>query len=155
VRGLLVVAAMLVGQLGQLDGPVKAPKQHVMYVAEAQTVAAGKKAVLELRFRVDDGYHVNSHTPKSELQIATALSLGVSDGVKVAAMEYPAGKEYSFAFDPSEKLDVYSDDFVVRVPVVATAGPHELKGELKYQACDKAACYPPRTLPVDVVFTAK
>lgn len=155
MRALVFAALLLAGQLGQLDAPAKAPKQRVTYVAEAQTVAAGKRTVLELRFRVDDGFHVNSHTPKSALQIPTALDLGAAGGVQVSGFEYPAGKEYSFAFDPSEKLDVYSDAFVVKVPVVAAAGSHELKGELKYQACDKAACYPPRTLPVDVVFTAK
>jgi hypothetical protein len=155
MKALIVASLLMAGQLGQLDAPARVPKQRVTYVAEAQTVAAGKKAVLELRFKVDDGFHVNSHTPKSELQIPTALSLGVTDGVKAAPAEYPAGKEYSFSFSPSEKLDVYSDDFVVKVPVVASAGAHELKGTLKYQACDKAACYPPRTLPVDVVFTAK
>jgi len=155
VKTLLIGALLLTGQLGQLDAPPKAPKHRVTYVAEAQTVAAGKRSVLELRFKVDDGFHVNSHTPKSDLQIPTALGLGVVAGVKVMSAEYPAGKEYSFAFDPSEKLDVYSDSFVVKVPVVAAAGQHELKGELKYQACDKAACYPPRTLPVDVVFAAK
>jgi hypothetical protein len=76
-------------------------------------------------------------------------------GLKVAAAEYPAGTTYSFSFDPREKLDVYQGDFVIKVPVVAAAGAHELKGKLTYQACDTAACYPPRTLPVDVLFTAK
>lgn len=155
MRGVIVAALVAAGQLGQLDAPAKAPRQRVAYVAEAQTVAAGKRAVLELHFKVEDGFHVNSHKPKSELQIPTAISLGLSDGVKAGAAEYPAGQEYSFSFDPSEKLDVYSNDFVVKVPVFAAAGQHEMKGELKYQACDKAACYPPRTLPVDVVFTAK
>ena len=155
MRTLVIGELLVAGQLGQLDAPPKAVKHRVTYVAEAQAVAAGKRGVLEVRFRVDDGFHVNSHTPKSDLQIPTALELGAASGVKLIAAEYPAGKEYSFAFDPSEKLDVYSDSFVVRVPVVAVAGQHELKGELKYQACDKAACYPPRTLPVDVVFAAK
>ena len=155
MRTLVMGALLVAGQLGQLDAPPKAVKHRVTYVAEAQTVAAGKLGVLEVRFRVDEGFHVNSHTPKSDLQIPTALELGSAPGVKVTAAEYPAGKEYSFSFDPSEKLDVYSDSFVVRVPIVAVAGQHELKGELKYQACDKAACYPPRTLPVDVVFAAK
>jgi hypothetical protein len=41
------------------------------------------------------------------------------------------------------------------VPVVAQAGVHTLDGALHYQACDHAACYPPKTLPVQVVFTAK
>jgi len=28
-------------------------------------------------------------------------------------------------------------------------------GTLRYQACDQAACYPPKSLPVEVIFTAK
>ena len=155
MRALIFAALLIGGQFGQLDAPAKAPKQRVTYVAEAQTVAAGKRAVLELRFRVDVGFHVNSHTPKSDLQIPTALELDAVGGVKALTAEYPAGKEFSFSFDPNAKLDVYSDDFVVKVPVIATAGPHELKGELTYQACDHAACYPPRTLPVDVIVMAK
>jgi len=111
--------------------------------------------VLELHFHIDEGFHVNSHTPKSESQIPTKVDFVPVDGVKLGAAEYPAGKPYSFSFDPSEKLDVYSDDFVVKVPMVASAGEHELQGELGYQACDHAACYPPRTLALDVLFTAK
>jgi len=139
--------------VGQFDQPK--PKGYVVFAAEPQMVAAGKNAVLELRFHVVSGYHVNSHTPKSELLIPTRLELGDAAGVKAGALQYPAGKLFSFSFDPSEKLDVYADDFTVRLPVVATPGEHELKGTLKYQACDNAACYPPKTLPVDVLFTAK
>ncbi len=150
-----MVAALVTGQFGSLDVPVAKGKQRVMYVAEPQTIAAGKPGVLLLRFHVDEGFHVNSHTPKSELQIPTAVALGAASGVKLLAPEYPKGVEYALAFDPSDKLDVYTGDFVVKVPLSAAVGEHELKGELKYQACDKAACYPPRSLPVDVVFKAK
>ena len=156
----LVIAALLLAQsplqdLGALDGPARKPKQYVLFATEPQSVAAGKRATLELRFKILDGYHINSHAPKSELQIPTAVELAPGDGVKLSPPEYPAGKPYSFSFDPSEKLDVYQGDFVVRVPIVAAAGARELKGKLTYQACDTAACYPPRTLPVDVLFTAK
>jgi hypothetical protein len=150
-HGLMLALALL-----QFDAaPVPKTKQWVVYAAEQLTVPAGKRAVLELRFHVVDGFHVNSHTPKSELLIATKVEFGAADGVKLLDPEYPAGKAYSPVFDPAEKLDVYSDDFVVKVPVVAGAGEHELKGTLRYQACDKAACYPPKALPVDVLFTAK
>jgi hypothetical protein len=147
-----VFAAAALAQIG--DAPVKA-KSYVLYAAEAQTVAAGKSAVLELRFHVVDGYHVNSHTPKSELLIPTVLKLDAVDGVKAGALEYPAGKAYSFSFDPAEKLDVYAGDFIVKLPVVATAGEHTINGTLRYQACDNAACYPPKSVPVQVLFTAK
>jgi hypothetical protein len=102
-----------------------------------------------------DGFHVNSHTPKSELLIPTQIVLQPAAGVKTETLEYPAGMSYSFSFDPTEKLDVYSGAFTVRLPVVADAGPHTLDGTLRYQACDHAACYPPRSLPVQVIFTAK
>jgi hypothetical protein len=75
--------------------------------------------------------------------------------VKLATVEFPAGTSYSLAADPSEKLDVYTGAFTVKLPVVAEPGEHTVDGTLRYQACDKAACYPPKNLPVRVVFTAK
>jgi hypothetical protein len=149
-----LMAGALGMQVGNLDAPAK-PKGHVSYVAEQQNVAAGKSSVVELRFRVDDGFHVNSHTPKSELLIPTAVTMKAADGVKAGAAVYPAGTSYSFSFDPSEKLDVYTGEFVVKLPVVAQAGMHTIDGSLRYQACDKAACYPPKSLPVQVMLTAK
>jgi hypothetical protein len=142
-------------QLGSMDTPGPNPKSYVIYASEQQTIPAAKPATLELRFHMLPGYHVNSHTPKSELLIATTLTLQPADGVKPSAPQYPAGKPYSFSFDPSDKLDVYAGDFTIKLPVVASAGQHMVDGALKYQACDNASCYPPRTLPIKVVFTAR
>jgi hypothetical protein len=153
--GLSWPGGLVAQQVGNLDTPVAKPKSYVVYAAEEQVVKAGKRSVLELRFHVMDGFHVNSHSPKSELLIPTAVTLQAAAGVKAAAAEYPAGTAYSFSFDPSEKLDVYQGDFTVKVPVIASAGAHTLDGTLRYQACDHAACYPPRSLPVPVIFTAK
>jgi DsbC/DsbD-like thiol-disulfide interchange protein len=155
-----VVASLLLGttlsaQQGSLSAPAMKPKQYVSYVTEEQVVKAGKKSVVELRFRVTEGFHVNSHTPKSELLIPTNLTLQPAAGVKAVTIEYPAGTEYSFSFEPGEKLDVYTGAFAVKVPVVAEAGSHTVDGVLRYQACDNAACYPPKSLPVQVVVTAK
>jgi hypothetical protein len=157
--GLLLAAVVcsgsLVAQQGALDTPAPKPKSYVVYAAEQQSVTAGKPGVLELNFRVVDGFHVNSHTPKSELLIPTRITLQAAAGVKPGEPQYPAGTAFTFSFDPSEKLDVYTGAFTVKVLVVAEAGAHTLDGTLKYQACDHAACYPPKSLPVQVVFTAK
>jgi hypothetical protein len=150
--GATVVPAQ---QIGNLDAPAAKPKSYVVYAAEQQVVRAGKRSVLELNFRVVDGFHVNSHTPKSEFLIPTQVSFQSAAGVKAEAVEYPAGRLYSLSFDPSEKLDVYSGAFTVKLPVIAEAGTHTVDGTLRYQACDHAACYPPKTLPVQVIFTAK
>ena len=155
LAGVLVGGGVLIAQqISGVDAPVKA-KEYVLYKAEPQVVKAGKPAVLELEFVVRDGFHVNSHTPKSELLIPTVIKLQPADGVKASETVYPAGVSYSFSFEPNEKLDVYTGRFTVKVPVVAAVGEHTIDGSLRYQACDNAACYPPKTLPVQVVFTAK
>jgi DsbC/DsbD-like thiol-disulfide interchange protein len=142
-------------QIGDLSQPAPKAKSYIVYAAEPQEVSAGKRSVLELHFRVVDGFHVNSHTPKSELLIPTQITLQPVAGVKAEAVEYPTGTLFSFSFDPSEKLDVYSGPFTMKLPVVAERGTHTVVGTLRYQACDHAACYPPKNLPVQILFTAK
>ncbi len=154
--GLLLIAAAQGGlQLGELDAPRPKARQLVAYAPEAQTVLAGKPAVLVLRFRIEGGYHINSHRPASELQIPTAVKLVPEVGVHLEETQYPAGQTYAPAFNPSGKLDVYTGDFAVQLPVLASAGSHTLHGSLKYQACDRAACYPVKTLSLDVPFVAR
>ncbi len=145
----LALAGALLGQ------EAARPKQTVVYTAEVQSIPAGKPTVVELHFKVLDGYHVNSHTPKSEFLIPTTLETKSADGIKTGAPGYTPGREFSFAFSPEEKLDVYTGDFTVKLPVTASLGAHTLEGSLRYQACDKAACYPPKTLAVELPITAK
>ncbi|ADW68174.1 protein-disulfide reductase DsbD N-terminal domain-containing protein [Granulicella tundricola] len=152
-------AQTLSGQdFSNFDKPQESPakRQQVTYIAEQQIVQANKPAVLELRFQVREGYHVNSHKPLSELQIPTELTLDAAPGLKPAAPEYPAGKPYKIGSgDLAETLDVYTGDFTIRLPVQSTPGPHTAAATLRYQACDRAACYPPKTLKLEVPFTAK
>ena len=159
-----VVFALLWGraaqQFGDLQGSaartLKQQREYVTYAAEPAVVAAGKRSVVEVHLLVAEGYHVNSHAPKSDLLIATVAKLEPQDaGVRMEAVEYPRGTSYSFATDPGEVLDVYSGAIVLRVPVVAAAGEHVLQGTLRYQACDQKSCFPPKTVPLAVPFTAK
>jgi hypothetical protein len=154
LAGVFVSGAIAWGAQ-QLGGEDAKPKGYVTYAAEPQVVKAGKPSVVELHFKVREGFHVNSHTPKSELLIPTAIKLQPADGVKAAEVVYPAGTSYSFSFEPKEKLDVYTGTFTIKLPVVAAAGEHTVEGALRYQACDNAACYPPKTLPVQILLTAK
>ncbi len=156
LSGALLLGGVVVG--AQITPPTGASAKatgYVTYAAEPQTIKAGKTGILEVHFRVREGFHVNSHSPKSELLIPTAIKFQPVDGVKAADVVYPAGTEYSFSFEPKEKLDVYTGTFTIKLPVTAAAGEHTVDGSLRYQACDSAACYPPKTLPIQVIFTAK
>ena len=155
LTAMLVCSGWAYAQQGALPMSPAKTKQYITYVAEEQRLTAGKKSTLMLRFQVNEGFHVNSHTPKSELLIPTDLTFQPILGMKASPVEYPAGTAYSFSFEPNEKLDVYTGTFTVKVPVVAEAGSHTVNGTLRYQACDNAACYPPKSLPVQVLVTAK
>jgi hypothetical protein len=156
MKTLLLAGLLALAQdLGSPDNTPARNRQYVSYAPQSQTVAAGKRAVLELHFQVADGFHVNSHTPKSDLLIPTLMEVEPGDGVKAAEAIFPPGSTFSFDFDPKEKLDVYQGPFTVQLPVVAAAGEHTLQGTLKYQACNRAQCYPPRSLPVAIDFVAR
>ncbi len=120
-------------------------------------IRAGATKDVSMDFRVGSDFHINSHTPKSPLLIPTALKLDPTAPVTVAAVKYPAGQDETFAFSPDEKLNVYSGDFSinaqVKAPANASAGTYPVKGELRFQACDRSACYPPRSLPVQFQVT--
>jgi hypothetical protein len=117
------------------------------------TVAAGKATDVALHFRIAPGLHINSHTPKDEFLIPTTFSIPEDSGVRLETANYPAGSEFTLPLDPSTKLSVYTGEFVIQTRVVATAGNHLVEAKLRYQACDKNACMPPKTItvPVDVI----
>jgi len=153
----MMLLALPVAQAQQIEGApaVNKPKGHVVFVPEAQVIAANKATTLVLHFSVEEGFHINSHTPHAASLIPTKLAVQDDPTANVRAVDFPKGHDYSFAFDPKEKLDVYTGDFALTLHVTAKPGEHTLKGALHYQACDSAACYPPRLLPVEVLFTAK
>jgi hypothetical protein len=91
------------------------------------------------------------------LLIPTALKLTAPEQVTVADVKYPAGQDMTFPFSPDEKLSVYSGDFsistLLKAPANVPAGTYPVKGELRFQACDHSACYPPRSIPVQFQVT--
>jgi hypothetical protein len=141
----------------QSDAHAKAdPHQQVQFLYPEQVaVVAGKPSVVELHFRVNDGLHINSHTPREKSLIPTQLIVGEPTGVNVVNVDFPTGTDYSPAFSPNDKLSVYTGEFVLRAHVTAQRGDHLMQAALRYQACDANSCYPPKTAPVAVSLIAK
>lgn len=141
----------------QSDAQTKTdPHQMVRFLYPEQvTIEAGKPSVLELHFSVNDGLHINSHEPRAKSLIPTQLLVGEPTGVNVASVDFPPGTDYSPAFSPSDKLSVYTGEFVLRAHVTAQRGNHLVQAALRYQACDANSCYPPKTAPVAISLIAK
>jgi hypothetical protein len=116
------------------------------------TAPRTEQTMVRLNFRVAPGFHINSNTPKSEFLIPTSLKMDVPTDIALGKIEYPPGKNVSFPFSPDEALNVYTGDFMIAVTVhplhSVVPGKYVMHGVLRYQACDNAQCFPPKTLPV-------
>ncbi len=141
---------LLGSALSQLGGS-QSPSVQMAPAARVQ-VKPGRASTVDLDFRIAEPFHINSNKPKSELLVPTTLKLTPPAQVGITEIKYPAGKDQTFPFAPKEPLNVYSGDFSIEAGVKAlpnaAPGIYSVSGELKFQACDRSACYPPKSMPV-------
>jgi len=160
VKRAVAIAALLAGALPvsaqklpwQTSASVKPGDNQLVHFLYPQqvTLPAGKPQTIELHFRINPGLHINSHDPRQKSLIRTELIEAEPSGVKISAVDFPAGSDYAFPLDPQEKLSVYSGDFVLKMHLISQKGNHLVQGALRYQACDTNTCFPPRNVPVAV-----
>jgi len=154
IKITMIVLALLVA--AQTQDMKK--KQYVTQLATPHVSVAGAKTMpVQLRFSIEPEMHINSNHPKTENLIPTKLVLDLPTDLSVVKTTYPPGKDFSFAFDPNEKLNVYSGEFPITLQVRpahgASAGTFKVHGELQDQACNDRACFPPKKLPVEFEVT--
>jgi len=146
---LIFLLALLTGAAAAQGG--KAPSVSMAPVALV-TAPRAAQTMVNLNFRVAHGFHINSNTPKSEFLIPTSLKMDLPTDIVLGKIAYPEGKDMTFPFSPDEQLSVYSGDFTVAVAVhplhAVSPGKYVMHGVLRYQACDNAQCFPPKTVPV-------
>jgi hypothetical protein len=145
------IALLLIGISMAQEPGHKVPSVELAPVGKVQ-VKPGGSAAVPLDFRVGSEFHINSNHPHSELLIPTVLKLNSGAPIAIVGVKYPAGEDVAFAFSQGEKLSVYSGDFsivaTVKAAPTATGGTYPVEGELHFQACDRSACYPPKSIPV-------
>lgn len=132
----------------------KAPPVRFVYPEQVH-LQAGKASDVTLHFRVDDGMHINSHTPHDDYLIPTMFSIPVGEGVRLESAQYPAGTDIALPSAPKTKISVYSGEFAVETRVVAAPGNHLVRGVLHFQACNETQCLPPQTITAAVDVVAK
>ena len=155
----LALAASLAGAQKlpwQANDAESGQKQFVKYLYPEQvSIAANQDSVVELHFAVNPGLHINSHTPHEKSFIPTQLIVAELPGLSVRQVDFPAGADVALPAFPDEKLSVYTGEFVLRAHIKVQPGEHLIQAQLRYQACDAQACYPPRRASVAVDVIAK
>lgn len=141
----------------QAIGPPR-PPVRVEGIVDNHRVVLGKPFVVRVQVTVEDGYHINSDHPRDKFLIPTQLVFKNTQDFVFMPAKFPAPIERMFEFS-SEKLSVFEGEIQVEVPAVnskkSVPGKKAISGSLRYQACDQATCFPPKTvafeIPVEVV----
>src|SRR6266704_2270384 len=151
---LFVLCMALVGGSMRAQQDSLAPQGHTFVTfipMNKVAVSPGHSTPVRFTFRIQDSYHINSSKPLEPELIPTQLHFSLPGELAVGRIQYPAGSMISFPFDPKQKLSVYSGNLVWKdllySPNSSDSGSYTIHAELKYQACDNNACYPPKKLP--------
>ena len=119
-----------------------------------ETFQSGSSAQVAILLTIEEGWHINAHTPTYDYLIGTSVELQTIEGVIIADIRYPEGTLQQFGF-ADDLLRVYDET----VPIFLTLklsdkikpGTHTLPATVKIQACNDQVCLAPSSLSVDVL----
>ena len=97
------------------------------------------------------GLHVQSSRPLDKFLVATKLDVETPSGMQAGPISYPRALMKKLKFSKST-VAVYEGKAVIRfnvtVPANYSGGSGEIKGKLRFQACNDDSCFPPVTREV-------
>ena len=100
---------------------------------------------------IPSGLHVQSSKPLDKFLVATKLDVETPSGMKVGPISYPRALMRKLKFSKG-MVAVYEGKsmlrFNVTVPANYSGGSGEIKGKLRFQACNDESCFPPITREV-------
>jgi suppressor for copper-sensitivity B len=116
--------------------------------ADRTSYAPGEAVRIAAVVTIEDGWHIQSHTPTFDYLIPTEIAFELPAGWPRPDVRYPDHVMWEFGFS-EELLAVYEHDAVIHadldLPADAAAGAVDVSAELTYQACDDIQCLPPVT----------
>ena len=100
---------------------------------------------------IPNGLHVQSSKPLDKFLVATKLDVETPSGLQVGPISYPRALMRNLKFSKGA-VAVYEGRAVMRfnvtVPANYSGGSGEIKGKLRFQACNDESCFPPVTREV-------
>jgi thiol:disulfide interchange protein DsbD len=111
-------------------------------------LALGQPNVLNVEALVAAGWHINSDHPPAAYLIPTRVSLANIRGFKVGEVVYPPARDISPAFEPGQRLSVFTSRVRFAIPITALSSfdavpSTALNVQIDYQACNDYECLRP------------
>ena len=114
-------------------------------------VKKGRIARASVVMDIPSGLHVQSSKPLDKFLVATKLDVETPSGMKVGPISYPRPLMRKLKFSKGV-VAVYEGRAVLRfnvtVPANYSGSSGEIKGKLRFQACNDESCFPPVTREV-------
>lgn len=151
---LVLLMAVLVIPATLYSAP--APPQSASDVKVSGSIAPdktkkGRTVRASVVAEIPQGLHLQSNKPLDKFLIATKLDVETPSGMNVGPISYPRALMRNLKFSKN-KVAVYEGRamfrFNVTVPPNYSGGSGEIKGKLRFQACNDDACFPPVTREV-------
>jgi thiol:disulfide interchange protein DsbD len=116
-----------------------------------EKIKKGRVVRASVTMDIPAGLHVQSNKPLDKFLIATKLDVETPAGMKVGPISYPRALMRKLKFSKGT-VAVYEGKSIVRfnvtVPANYSGGSGEIRGKLRFQACDDESCFPPVTREV-------
>jgi hypothetical protein len=116
-------------------------------------IKKGRAVQATVTMEIPQGLHVQSNKPLDKFLVATKLDVETPPGMRVGPISYPRAVLRSLKFSKG-KVAVFEGKTVIRfnitVPASYSGGSGDIKGKLRFQACNDDACFPPVTREVKV-----
>ena len=114
-------------------------------------VKKGRIARASVVMEIPSGLHVQSSKPLDKFLVATKLDIETPSGMQVGPVSYPRPLMRKLKFSKNT-VAVYEGKTMIRfnvtVPANYSGGSGEIKGKLRFQACNDESCFPPITREV-------
>jgi len=114
-------------------------------------VKRGRVVRASVTMDIPAGLHVQSSKPLDKFLVATKLDVETPSGMQTGPISYPRALMKKLKFSKST-VAVYEGKAIIRfnvtVPANYSGGSGDIKGKLRFQACNDDSCFPPVTREV-------
>lgn len=137
-----------------LFAPVHAQSAADVKVSGSTTpdkIKRGQSTKASVVIDIPSGLHIQSNKPLDKFLVPTKLEVTTPEGMRVGPIIYPRALTRKLKFSKGA-VAVYEGHAVIKfsltVPPTYKGGSGEVKGNLRFQACNDDSCFPPVTREV-------
>ena len=147
----LIVLLLIPATLYSKPAPQSSSDVNVTGSIAPAKIKKGRNVRATVVMDIPAGLHVQSNKPLDKYLVPTKLDIETPSGMSVGPISYPRPLMRKLKFSKNS-VAVYEGKAMIRfnvtVPANYSGGSGDIKGKLRFQACNDESCFPPVTREV-------